>query len=64
MDTAYKIYANILNESLNKEVEEKLEGQFGFREERGTIDAIFILNYVVNRELEKRKERYSRFSQI
>lgn len=62
MDTAYKIYANILNERLNKEVEEKLEErQFGFREERGTIDAIFILNYVVNRELEKKKGKVFAF---
>lgn len=52
MDTAYKIYANILNERLKKEIEKKLEeGQFGFREERGTTDAIFVLNHVVNKEL-------------
>lgn len=35
MDTAYKIYANILNEKLKKEVEEKLDGQFGFRTGKG-----------------------------
>lgn len=39
MDTAYKIYANILNERLKREVERKLEeAQFGFRKERRTIE--------------------------
>ncbi|KMQ94021.1 acetylcholine receptor subunit alpha-like 2 protein [Lasius niger] len=48
MDTAYKIYVNILNERLKKEMEKKLEeGQFGFRAGRCTIDAIYTLNYVI-----------------
>lgn len=56
MDTAYKIYANILNDILNdrlgKEVKEKLkEVQFGFRKGRGTTDAMYIMNYIVNKEL-------------
>lgn len=56
MDTAYKIYADILNERLQREVERKLEkGQFGFRKGRGTIDAIYTLNFVVNREIAKKK---------
>ncbi|XP_067209997.1 uncharacterized protein [Linepithema humile] len=60
MDTAYKIYANILNERLRKEIEKKLEeGQFEFREERGTTDAI--LNYIVNRELMKKKGKIFAF---
>lgn len=49
MDTAYKIYANILNDKLKSEVEKKLkEGHFGFRE---AMDAVFFLSHVVNREL-------------
>lgn len=49
MDTAYKIYANILNDRLGKEVKEKLkEVQFGFRKGRETTDAIYIMNYVYN----------------
>lgn len=37
-------------------MESKLEeGQFGFREGRETIDAIYVLNYVANRELSKKK---------
>lgn len=56
MDTAYKIYANLLNDRLKAEVEEKLEeGQFGFRPERGTSDAIWILNYIANREISKKR---------
>jgi len=31
------------------------ESQFGFRKNRGTIDAIYTLNYVANRELAKKK---------
>ena len=62
MDTAYKIYANMLNKRLKKEVEKKLgEGQFGFREGRGTIDAIYVINYVVNRELTKKKGKVFAF---
>lgn len=39
LDTAYKIYAGILNDRLEKELERKIrEEQLGFREERGTID--------------------------
>lgn len=56
MDTAYKIYANLLNERLKAEVEEKLdERQFDFRPGRGTNDAIYVLNYVVNREIANKK---------
>lgn len=55
MDTAYKIYANILNKRLKQEVGGKLgEGQVGFREGRGTMDAVYVLNYVANRELAKK----------
>ena len=56
MDTAYKIYATILNKRLEKEAKEKLkEGQYGFRKGRGTIDAVYIVNRItVNRELSKK----------
>lgn len=62
MDTAYKIYANILNERLKKETERKLgEGQFGFREGRGTTDAIYVLNYIANREAGKKRGKIFAF---
>lgn len=44
-----------INEKLKKEVEQKLEGQFGFREGRCAIDATYVLNHVMNRELTKKK---------
>lgn len=54
MDTAYKIYASVLNKKLKKETEDKLrETQFGFRERRGTMNAVYTINYVVNKELSK-----------
>lgn len=56
MDTAYKIYANIMSEKLRRESDGKLEErQYGFSRGRGTIDAIYILNYVVNREVTRKK---------
>ncbi|XP_020298507.1 uncharacterized protein LOC109862780 [Pseudomyrmex gracilis] len=56
MDTAYKICANILNERLKREVEEKLEeGQFSFRAGKGTTDTSFVLNFIVNKEIAKKK---------
>lgn len=62
LNTAYKIYARILNERLLKEVEEKLgETQFGFRKGRGVIDAIYILNFIINRELSKPKGKVFAF---
>lgn len=56
MDTAYKVYASILNEKLMREVKDKLgEGQFGFRKKRGVMDAVYVLNHIVDRELGKKK---------
>lgn len=50
--TAYKVYATVLAERLRREVEEKgmlLSNQTGFRRRIGTIDNIYVLNYLVNR---------------
>ena len=56
MCTAYKVYATILNAKLKAEVGDKLEeGQFGFRKGRGTMDAVYVVNYVANRELGKKR---------
>ena len=57
MPTLYKVYAKILAERLKEEIEEKgiiPENQAGFRNKRGTIDNIFVLNYVVNRSVDKK----------
>ncbi|XP_011685761.1 PREDICTED: uncharacterized protein PF11_0207-like [Wasmannia auropunctata] len=51
--TAYKIYAEILRKRLEKEAEEKglvPESQAGFRKGRSTIDNIFVLNHIMQRE--------------
>lgn len=62
MDTAYKMYASVLNERMKVEVEEKAEeGQFDFRQERGTADAIYVMNHVVNRGIKKKKRKVFAF---
>ena len=51
--SAYKIYATVLRGSLEEESMELKalpESQGGFREGRGTMENIFILNHVVQRE--------------
>ncbi|XP_039312991.1 uncharacterized protein LOC120359478 [Solenopsis invicta] len=59
MPTMYKIYTAALAERLREEVEGKElipPNQTGFRKGMGTLDNIYILNYLVNRQIE-RKER-------
>ncbi|CAD6237892.1 GSCOCG00012499001-RA-CDS [Cotesia congregata] len=58
MQAAYKIYVGILEKRLKAEVEGKgllPESQAGFREGRGTIDNIYALNYLINREIGKER---------
>lgn len=57
MSTLYKIYASVLAERLRKEIEEKRiipENQTGFRKGMGTMDNIYVINYMVNKYLEKK----------
>lgn len=62
MNTVYKIYASILNAKLEMEVELKLrEVQFGFRRNRGTMDAVYTVNYVANKELGKKSGKVFAF---
>lgn len=52
MSTLYKIYTLALAERTRKEAEEKdmiPHDKTGFREGMGTIDNIYVLNYVMNR---------------
>lgn len=56
LNTSYKIYAMILTERLQEEIEEKnilTEGQAGFRANKGTIDNIYVLNYLIEKEIIK-----------
>lgn len=62
MDTTDKIYASILNERLKEETGKILgEEQFEFRSGRGTIDAIYTLNYIVNKKLAKKRGKVYAF---
>ncbi|CAD6219941.1 GSCOCG00011532001-RA-CDS, partial [Cotesia congregata] len=56
--TAYKVYVGILEKRLREEVEGKGRlpiFQAGFRKKSGTIDNIYALNYLINREIHKEK---------
>ncbi|XP_025267961.1 golgin subfamily A member 6-like protein 6 [Camponotus floridanus] len=61
LDTAYKIYAMILEEKLRKEVERlKLlpETQAGFRKRRSCIDNIFALKIIAEKTITKKKGKF------
>lgn len=56
--TAYKVYAGVLRNRLKEEVEERgmlPPSQAGFREGLGTLDNIYTLNYLINREIRRKK---------
>ncbi|KAL6423125.1 hypothetical protein ACFW04_010551 [Cataglyphis niger] len=56
--TLYKVYASVLAGRLSEEVQKKglvPQNQTGFRKGLGTMDNIFVLNYLVNRQLSKKK---------
>ena len=58
MPSAYKVYAAVLAERLREEMDRKEAlpwNQLGFRKGMGTIDGVYILNYLVNRQLSKEK---------
>lgn len=60
MNTLYKVYAMVIQGRLEKEMEKKNmlpEEQAGFRKGRGVLDNIYVLNYIVNRELMKEGRR-------
>jgi len=54
LSTLYKVYVAVLAERLREEVECKgiiPSNQTGFRKGMGTVDNIYVLNYLVNRQL-------------
>lgn len=60
LPSAYKIYAFVLTNKLEKEIEKKafwwekgilLKWQAGFRKERGVVDNIYVLNYLMEENL-------------
>jgi len=57
--TAYKVYAEILNNRLEMEAEGKgmiSESQARFRKGRSTLDNVFVLNHVMQREKRQGRE--------
>lgn len=63
--TLYKLYASVLADRLREEIEEKNlipQNQTGFeRKGLGTINNIYVLNYLVNRQLGKEKGKMMAF---
>lgn len=60
MPSMYKIYALVLTERLRKEVEGKgmlSKNQVGFRKGKETMDNIFVLKYLINRQVEKKRRK-------
>lgn len=58
MTALYKVYVTILAEKLKKKVEEKkiiLQNQVGFKKRMGTMNNIYVINYLVNKQLGKGK---------
>lgn len=61
MATLYKIYAMVLAGRLETEGEEKKvipQNQTGFRKGMGTMDNIYIINYIINKQLGKGKKMF------
>ena len=64
MGADYKIYTSIMKERILAVIEEKniySETQMGFRAERSTIDAIYIIKNVVQSMIEKKKKVFAVF---
>ena len=54
--TLYKIYASVLANRLREDVEGRElvpQNQTGFRKGMGTIDNVYVLNYLINRQINK-----------
>ena len=65
MSSAYKIYAAILAGRLEKEIEGKMmipNNQVGFRKGVGTMDNIYVLNYLLGKHICSRNSTYCAIS--
>lgn len=50
---------------LKEETEDKIsDNQFGFSEERGTIDEVYVLNYVIYKEIRKGGKIFTFFADL
>lgn len=64
MPSLYKVYASILAERLVEDIEDKgiVPGnQAGFRWGIGTMDQIYAINYLINRQLGREKGMFALF---
>ena len=53
----YKIYASVLANRLREDVERRElvpQNQTGFRKGMGTIDNVYVLNYLITRQINKK----------
>lgn len=67
MVAMYKIYVMVLTERLRMECEEKKvipQNQTGFRKGMGTMDNIYVINFLINKQLGKRKKAVTLFVDI
>lgn len=52
MPSLYKVYISVLGERLKEEMEKMIPpNHTGFRKGIGTIDNIYVLNYIINKRL-------------
>ncbi|KAG7198943.1 hypothetical protein KM043_015755 [Ampulex compressa] len=61
----YRGYTGVLAERLREQVKEKgilPEGQARFRKGRGTVDNIYILDYLVNRQIGRKGDKLVAFA--
>lgn len=59
MPTLYKVYMMILVKKIEEEIENKRivpHNQTGFRKKMGTMDNVYVFNYLINRQLGKGKK--------
>lgn len=60
LSSAYKIYAEVLRNRLEKKTEDRNllpENQCGFRKERSNLENVFILSHLVQREKKKKEDK-------
>ncbi|XP_033214068.1 uncharacterized protein LOC117171124 [Belonocnema kinseyi] len=64
MSVGHKIYVKVLTRSLERQVEKKgniPHNQMGLRRRMGTIDNVYVLNYIVNRNQGRKKGKLVAF---
>lgn len=62
LDSTYKIYTRIINQTLTVTTDGIiLEEQMGFRKGRSTIDALFVLKQIIEKRREYNQETHITF---